>query len=101
MSKSLMQALRLGNQLLNIVILALGLAAAYFMTIQSLKIELAAKAEAVVVETLDKKLGNLEIILDEGVVSRDEFYQFARSIEGRLTRIEFYVTETAGGEDGR
>ena len=50
---------RLGGQLLNLLLVALGIAAAYFMTIQSLKLELAAKAEHAVVETLDKKLINI------------------------------------------
>lgn len=93
---SILNSIRLGNQLLNILILALGLAGGYFMTIQSLKIELAAKAESRVVETLDKRLGELEVVIREAVVSRDQFYEFSQTVEQRLGRIEFYLTEHKG-----
>jgi hypothetical protein len=49
---TILTSLRIGNQLLNILLLMLGLAGGYFMTVQSLKLELAAKAESAVVETL-------------------------------------------------
>ena len=93
---TILTSLRIGNQLLNILLLTLGLAGGYFMTVQSLKLELAAKAESVVVETLDKKLANLEIILREGVVTRDQFYTFAADIDHRLGRIEFYLSDKRG-----
>ncbi len=89
---------RIGSQMLNILIIALGLAGGYFMTLQSLKLELAAKAETVVVETLDKRLGALEIILNERTVSRAQFYDFARDIDGRLARIEYLIQ--SGGQAG-
>jgi len=87
--------------LLNLLVLALGLAAAYFMTIQSLKIELAAKAEGAVVATLDKKLSGFEVFLREGVVSKEQFYRFSQEVENRLTRIEHYLTSQAGGSVGK
>ena len=92
--------LRLSGQLLNLLMVALSIAAAYFMTIQSLKIELAAKAENEVVETLDKKLGNIEVILREGVVSKEQFYRFSQEVDRRLARIEFHLTNQAGEHDG-
>jgi hypothetical protein len=93
--------IRLSGQLINIVTIVLGVAAAYFLTIQSLKVELAAKAEGVVVEALDKKLTNIEVMLKEGVVSKEEFYQFSKEIEARLTRIEYYAKEQAGNHVGK
>jgi len=93
--------IRLGGQLLNLILVALGIAAAYFMTIQSLKLELAAKAESAVVETLDKKLSSFEVFLKEGVVSREQFYQFSRQIEARLTRIEHHLIEQTGEKLGK
>jgi hypothetical protein len=87
---------RLSSQLLNLIVFALGIAAAYFMTIQSLKIELAAKAESAVVETLDKKLSNFEVILKEGVISKEEFYRFSRDIDRRLAKIEYYLSDDMG-----
>lgn len=88
--------IRLSSQFVNLVVIALGIASAYFMTIQSLKVELAAKAESVVVEQLDKKLGNLEVILREGTVSREQFHSFSTDLERRLSRIEYYLMQQRG-----
>jgi len=87
---------RLSGQLINLMTIVIGLVAAYFLTIQSLKVELAAKAEGVVVEALDKKLANFEVMLKEGVVSKEQFYQFSKNVEARLTRIEYYLKQQAG-----
>ena len=46
----------IGRPLVNIILVLLGMSAAYFTTIGSIKIQLAEKAESVLVETLDKKL---------------------------------------------
>lgn len=66
------------------------------MTVQSIRLELAAKAELAVVSTLDKKLANFEVMLREGVVSRDQFYRFSKETETRLVRIEQYLKNQAG-----
>ncbi len=92
---------RLSGQLLNLLMIALSIAAAYFMTIQSLKIELAAKAENVVVETLDRRLTRFEVLLKEGVVSKEEFYQFSRDIDKRLARIEYHLLLQSGEQGGK
>ena len=92
--------IRISSQVLNLLVFALGIAAAYFMTIQSLKIELAAKAESAVVETLDKKLSRFEVILSEGVLGKEEFYQFSQEVDSRLARIEFYLKDRTGEDRG-
>lgn len=92
---------RVGSPLVNLMAIVLGVAAAYFMTIQSLKIELAAKAEGAVVEALDKKLTSFEVFLREGVVGREQFYQFSKDVEARLTRIEDYLIEKSGEQIGK
>jgi len=89
-------AFRIRGPILNVITIIMGIVAAYFLTIQSLKIELADKAEGVVVGTLDKKLANIEVILKEGVVSREQFYQFSKEIETRLTRIEAHLVNKSG-----
>jgi hypothetical protein len=89
---------KVSNQVMRVLTLLLGIAATYFLTIQSLRLELAAKAESEVVETLDKKLGNFEVLLKEGVISKEEFYQFSRDIEGRLARIEYFLIDKWGNE---
>ncbi|MCK4572796.1 MAG: hypothetical protein KAU36_00425 [candidate division Zixibacteria bacterium] len=87
---------RIGGSLLNFITVILGIAAAYFLTIQSLKMEIADKAEGVVVETLDRKLASIEVMLTEGVVSREQFYRFSTDIEARLNRIEYYLIDKSG-----
>lgn len=87
--------------MLRIIGVILSLAAVYFLTIQSLKVEMAAKAESVAVETLDKKLANIEVMLKEGVVSKEQFYQFSKDTESRLSRIEFYLKEKLGDKVGK
>lgn len=84
---------RISGQLLNLVMIALSIAAAYFMTIQSIKVELAAKAESASVAALDKKLGVVEVLLKEGVVNKEEFYRFSTSIDSRLARIEYLISD--------
>lgn len=93
--------IRVGSPLVNLIAIVLGIAATYFMTIQSLKIELAAKAESAVVTALDKKLISFEVFLREGVVGREQFYQFSRDLESRLTRIEGYLKEKSGDKIGK
>jgi len=75
------------------ILVLLGMSAAYFTTIGSIKIQLAEKAESVLVETLDKKLARLEVVITEGRVSKDEFFEFKNNIESRLSRIEYYLME--------
>jgi len=93
-------AFRLNGGVLRFVGVVLSLAAAYFLTIQSLKVDLTGKAESAVVEELDKKLANIEVILNEGVVSREQFYEFSKEVESRLSRIEFYLKQKSGENTG-
>ena len=86
---------------LKVMGIILSLAAAYFLTIQSLKVDMATKAESVTVESLDKKLAHIETMLREGVVSREQFYEFSKDTEARLSRIEFYLKEGIGDRLGK
>ncbi len=83
----------LNRPLVNFIMALLGMSAAYFTTIANIKVELAEKAESVLVEAIDKKLARLEVTIKEGRVSKDEFFEFRNNIESRLSRIEFYLTE--------
>lgn len=91
--------LKITGTLLRLVAMIFGIAAAYFLTIQSLRIELAAKAESTIVEQLDKKLNNIEVILKETVLSKEQFYNFSTSLETRLARIEFHLSEITGDKN--
>lgn len=88
------------GQLINLITIILGIAAAYFMTIQSLKVELAAKAESAVVETLDRQMAAFEVLLKEGVVGKEQFFEFSTDVEARLIRIEQYLKENQGEQSG-
>ncbi len=78
------------------ILTLLGMSAAYFTTIGSIRISLAEKAEAGLVETIDKKLTRLEVIIKEGMISKDQFFEFSNDIESRLARIEYHLTNNAG-----
>ncbi len=93
--------MRFVNEIANLVAIILGLVAAYFLTLQSLKLELAAKAENSVVETLDRKLTGFEVFLREGVVNKEEFHQMTGQIEQRLSRIELYLRIQEGNVGGK
>jgi hypothetical protein len=95
------RSVRLTGQLLNFMMIALTIAAGYFMTIQSLKLELSGKAEKQAVETLDKKLSNLEVLLKEGAITRDEFFKLSKEVDSRLARIEYRLSEPTGDRHDR
>lgn len=82
------------------ILTLLGMSAAYFTTIGSIRVSLAEKAESVFVETIDKKLTRLEVIIKEGMISKDQFFEFGNDIESRLTRIELHLTNKTGDKSG-
>ncbi|MFH2036712.1 MAG: hypothetical protein ABIJ45_09945 [Candidatus Zixiibacteriota bacterium] len=83
----------INKTVLNFIVVLFGMIAAYYTTIGSIKVQMAEKAESALVKAIDKKLGELEVIIVENRVSKDQFFQFQRSIESRLNRIEFYLIE--------
>jgi hypothetical protein len=93
--------LQLHGWWINLLSVVLGIAAAYFMTIQSLKVELAAKAEGAVVGALDKRLAGIEILLTERTVSKEQFFRFSSDVEARLIRIEDHLVEYSGENLGK
>ncbi|MEK7775715.1 MAG: hypothetical protein AAB305_07510 [Candidatus Zixiibacteriota bacterium] len=99
MSTLRIQRIRTG-EVVNIVTMIFGIVAAYFLTIQSLKLELSAKAENRVVDTLDKRLSGLEILLKERTVSKEELFRMSQQIESRLSRIEMHLTNESGVTSG-
>ena len=89
------------GEVINVVTMIFGIVAAYFLTVQSLKLELSAKAENKVVETLDKRLSGMEILLRERTVSKEELFRLTQQIESRLTRIEMHLTHESGVPSGK
>ena len=92
---------RFSSQLVNLLAIVVGIIAAYFMTIQSLKVELATKAETVMVDAIDRKLAGLEAMLQDGVVTPEQFDRFTQDLTARLSRIEDHLIENGGNNLGR
>ncbi|MDH4157270.1 MAG: hypothetical protein OEW00_08345 [candidate division Zixibacteria bacterium] len=89
------------RETLNLLGLIFVAAAAYFLTIPSLKTEPAVRAEEAAKQRLDKKPANTEVILKEGVVTMRQFFEFSKRLERQLRRIESHLTDQSGEEIGR
>lgn len=92
------QTFIINSSTIKVMTLILSLAAAYFLTIQSIKMDLAGKAESQSVEIIDKKLTNIEVILKEGVLGKEQFYLFSKDVERRLSRIESLLENKRGAK---
>jgi len=101
MKKDASDRLFLSSPLLKFISLILGIAAAYFLTIQSIKIELASKAEVRAVDIIDKKLTNIEVLLKEGAISKEQFYKFTHEVDMRLLNIEILLEQKQGDNFGK
>ena len=88
--------LNINTSILKFISMLLGLVAAYFLTIQSIKIDIASKADEKAVVIIDKKLTNIEVMLKQGVLSKEEFYLFSREMDSRLSRIEYLLADKTG-----
>jgi hypothetical protein len=84
------------GEIMNFVTMLFGVIAAYFLTLQSLKVELSAKAENTVVATLDTRLSALDVLLRERTVSKEELFRLSQQLELRLTRIEMHLAKKQG-----
>ena len=56
---------------------ALGIITAYYTTIAGIRLDLSQKAESVVVNQIDKRLSNIEVLLKQNFLTKDEFHQFS------------------------
>jgi hypothetical protein len=88
-NKRLFSKVHLLQFLLAFFLTALGIVTAYYTTIAGIRIDLAKKAESNIVNQLDKKISQVEIILDENFMSKKDFYEFKEEMDKRLTRIEY------------
>lgn len=100
-NRQIKRTFNFSSQLVNLTGIAIGIIAAYFMTIQSLKVDLATKAETVMVDAIDRKLAGLETMLRDGVVTPEQFDRFTHDLEARLTRIEDHLIENGRTNIGR
>jgi hypothetical protein len=72
---------------------AFGIITAYYATIAGIKVDLSQKAETVVVNQLDKRLSNIELMLNKNFLTKEEFYQFSQDLHDRLSRMEYQMSE--------
>jgi len=70
---------------------AFGIITAYYTTIAGIKLDLSKKAESEMVNQLDKRLSNIEILLGKNFLTKDEFYHFSEDLQKRLTKIEYHL----------
>jgi hypothetical protein len=71
---------------------AFGIITAYYTTIAGIKLDLSKKAESEIVNQLDKRLSNIEILLSKNFLTKDEFYYFSEDLQKRLTKIEYQLS---------
>jgi hypothetical protein len=65
-----------------------GVLTAYYTTIAGIKLDLTHKAEVQIVNELDKRLSNLELLLKENFMTKKEFFELKDQINQRLLKIE-------------
>ena len=70
----------------------LGIITAYYTTIEGIKLDLSQKAESAVVNQLDKRLSNIEVMLNQNFLTKEEFHRFGQEIQNRLSRIEYQLS---------
>ena len=68
---------------------ALGVVAAYYTTIAGIRLDLSKKAETEMVNQLDKKLCEIEVILNDNFMTKKEFLELKEDLDKRLTKIEY------------
>ena len=79
------------NFVLAFVMAGGGVLAAYYTTLAGIKLDLAGKADTSVVVNLDKKLSNIEVMLNDRFMTKEEFQKFKEEMKERLSRIEYQL----------
>ncbi|MDH4222580.1 MAG: hypothetical protein OEV55_03465 [candidate division Zixibacteria bacterium] len=70
-----------------------GVLTAYYTTIAGIKLDLARKAESQIVNELDKRLSNIELLLKENFMTKKEFFELKDQINQRLLKIELRIED--------
>jgi len=67
---------------------AFAVLAAYYGTISELKLALSEKADRQAVENTDVRLARIEVVINDRLLTKDEFYHLRDEILVRLARME-------------
>jgi len=73
---------------------AFGIITAYYTTIGGIRLDLSRKAESAVVNQLDKRLSNIEVLLNQNFMTKEEFLKLSQELQNRLGKIEFQLSQT-------
>lgn len=73
---------------ITIVATAFAVVAAYMGTISELKLAIAEKADRQAVEKIDLRLARIEVLINDHLLTKDEFYGLRDELLVRLARIE-------------
>jgi hypothetical protein len=73
---------------MTIIATAFAVVAAYLGTINDLKLALAEKADRRAVEQIDVRLSRIEVLMNEHLLTKDEFHELRDELLRRLARIE-------------
>ena len=77
--------------IITVIVILVTALSTYYTTIESLKLEVAGKAEDKFVATLDKRISNLEIRLAENFATKEDFYRLKEDLLIRLSGIEAQI----------
>jgi hypothetical protein len=72
---------------------AFGIVTAYYTTVAGIKLDLSQKAESTVVNQLDKRLSNIEVLLNQNFMTKEEFLKLSQELQNRLSKIEFQLSQ--------
>ena len=73
---------------LTVIATAFAVLAAYYGTIGELKLALAEKADRQAVENIDLRLARIEVVINDRLLTKDEFYHLRDELLVRLARME-------------
>ena len=93
-NQRLFSKVQLFQFLITFLVTTFGILTAYYTTIAGIKLDLAHKAESQIVNELDKRLSNLELLLKENFMTKKEFFELRDQINQRLLKIELQVGKT-------
>lgn len=79
--------------IITVIVILVTALSTYYTTIESLKLEVAGKAEDKFVATLDKRISNLEIRLAENFATKEDFYRLKEDLLIRLSGIEAQIEQ--------
>ncbi|MCP4633446.1 MAG: hypothetical protein GY855_11015 [candidate division Zixibacteria bacterium] len=90
------------KNVVTVIITVAAVVAAYYSTLSSLEVSIAAKANSRDLTAIEKRLSITENVIDRSYISREDFYRMREDINKRLLIIEYKLENLLEGEmDGK